>query len=80
MKELKTLDNETFLRSVDRSNPEVRELAERCENLLQVLKGLLTDFEHSMNMNTNRIENYRESLINVRNKFEEKLNANERDD
>ena len=80
MKELQDLDNPTFLRSVDRSNPEVRELAERLEKTLSVMASLLEDYEHSMQANSLRMEVYRKSLANVRQNLEEKLNENERND
>ena len=80
MKELQDLDNPTFLRSVDRSNPEVRELAERLEKTLSVMASLLEDYEHSMQANSQRMEVYKKSLANVRQNLEEKLNENERDD
>ena len=80
MKELQDLDNPTFLRSVDRSNPEVRELAERLEKTLSVMASLLEDYEHSMQANSQRMEVYKKSLANVRQNLEEKLNENERND
>tara|TARA_R100001224_G_C3893469_1_gene105826 strand:- start:253 stop:495 length:243 start_codon:yes stop_codon:yes gene_type:complete len=80
MKELQDLDNPTFLRSVDRSHPEVRELAERLERTLSVMASLLDDYEHSMEVNKKRIEVYKNSLANVRQNLEEKLNENERND
>tara|TARA_Y100000004_G_scaffold194300_1_gene258567 strand:+ start:374 stop:616 length:243 start_codon:yes stop_codon:yes gene_type:complete len=80
MKELQDLDNPTFLRSVDRSNPEVRELAERLEKTLSVMASLLEDYEHSMQANSQRMEVYKKSLANVRQNLEEKLHENERND
>ena len=80
MMELQDLDNPTFLRSVDRSNPEVRELAERLEKTLSVMASLLEDYEHSMQANSQRMEAYKKSLANVRQNLEEKLNENERND
>ena len=86
MENLSELDHKTFLRSVDRSNPETREAAERLESVLSTLAHLSEDYEHALEAkvskqeaHANQIEKYRSALDRVRNKLEEKLDEHERD-